>query len=213
MKTILTLILAAGIAPAASFTPTFDSGEIPVETILDSLFGGGNYTRISDDIDQVWTGNVTLTAMAMSSQAAATQQLGVCVLCDGSDDTLLGPSIGPELGVFFNVALGSTVISDPLFRFFNAATGFDGVGRVNSDPAMNPGGFDHLLSFELSGQPNTYVLAFEDWFFTADPPSDGDYNDFVVKVMFEPVAEVPEPGTMALLGAGLLLALRLRRKR
>jgi hypothetical protein len=205
MKLLLTIILAAGIAPASpfAFTPVYQSGEIPIEAILDSTYGSGTYTRVSDYDDHAFQGGVAITAAALSSQAAATQQLGVCVICDGSDDILMGPSIGSELGTFFNVALGSVTITDPLFRFFNSAAGYPFVGRVNSDPLLNPAAADHMITFAISGRPNTYVIAFEDWLTTA-PGSDRDYNDFVVEVVLTPIEAVPEPGTVALFGAGLL---------
>jgi hypothetical protein len=100
-------------------------------------------------------------------------------------------------------------------RFFNVPTEHYAVGRVYSDSSLNPTGGDHMVSFAVNGLPDTYVFGFEDWLFTSDPASDRDYNDVVVQVTFNrtEILSTPEPATAALLGVGLLLAVRLGHKR
>lgn len=213
-------LLAASTATATPFTPLFANpgGEPTLLTTLDAIYGSGGYTRISDSLDQYWSGPTVMSAVALSSYAGAEQQFGVCVVCDGSDDQAFSPSITAD-GIFSQPLTingqSSLLISDPLFRFFNNPSGHAAVGRVFSDPALNPLGADHLVSFSVNGRPDTFVLGFEDWLFTSDPASDRDYNDLVVEVTFRTsnVLATPEPATALLLGCGLLLAARLKPKK
>ncbi len=214
------LLLTVSIpASAGSFTPLLPNpGEPSLLSTLDLIYGAGNYTRVSDDLDQLWAGQATLSAVAISSYAGAIQRLGVCVLCNGFDDIVFDQQITAD-GIFSQTLTvnGSPtlVINDPLFRFFNDPTEHFAVGRAYSDPSLNPAGGDHMVTFAVNGSPDTFVLAFEDWLFTMDPASDRDYNDFVVQVTFvrPDIQETPEPATALLLGAGLLLAVRLSRAR
>jgi hypothetical protein len=92
-----------------------------------------------------------------------------------------------------------------------------------SESALNSDRADHMVAFQGEGDlvdlpstaagpwdANEFVLAFEDL-----PRSvwDYDYNDFVV--MVESVHSVPEPGTVGILGMGLVLVavIAMRRRR
>jgi hypothetical protein len=81
-----------------------------------------------------------------------------------------------------------------------------------SQASLNPNGSDQMVAFQGDGDriklPNkqpgiwgssSYILAWED---LAYGVSDKDFDDFVVYV--ESVTPVPEPGTLALFGLGLL---------
>lgn len=218
MRTILCLLLSlSAVSSAATITPVQSSPNEPdLDVILDSVYGAGNYFRIDDDSDQTWQpGQISVRALA--TFAGAWQTLGYCVVCDGSDDTLFDQSFAVD-GIFsapLTAGGFSTVLIASDFIWFDSAQFLPYVGQVYSDPSRNPGGNDHMVTYGVSGQPNTYVLAFEDWLFTANPNSDRDYQDFVVEVSYAsppPNIETPEPGALLTLlgGLGVLALVRQR---
>lgn len=200
-------LLAALVVPglrAANFTTINPSPTEPnLLDILDAVYGAGNYTRVSDDQDQSWSVDV-ISATMVAQNTGADSQLGYCYVCDGSDDTFLGPVMSSD-GIFSEPLLeGDTdiaVLTGQALRWFDDATGVSVVGRVFSDPLLNALQADHMVTFYLNENPNIYVLAFEDWLATSTPASDWDYNDFVVQVEVVPN---PEPGTIFMMGAALL---------
>lgn len=95
-----------------------------------------------------------------------------------------------------------------------------GGGTLYSDPTRNAGGADQMVAFRGDGDwiqlpgntpgrwgSSSYILAWED---IAYGSSDKDFNDFVVYV--ESVANIPEPGTLALLGLALFGITIVRRR-
>lgn len=225
--------LVAASASAASFTAVNTTTANPnILSLLDSKYGAGNYERVSDDLDQVWTSQDLIGATAIGKYANATQRLGVCILCDGSDNLLIGPAV-TQNGTIATVLFDETfVFGGPTFRWFDAASGDPYVATVYSDPLLNPRGVDQMVTFAVKNDPGVFVLAFEDR--PSGIPyinSDRDFNDFVVQVRFAPlqpiltsdpepplneIAAVPEPTGIALLGGALLalgLVKRSRRRR
>jgi hypothetical protein len=89
-----------------------------------------------------------------------------------------------------------------------------------SDPTLNPEGWDHLMVFDMSalaGQTiyvdlgsgaetytftKPYLLAWEDLPYSGGKLGDDDYDDMIYLV--DKVAPVPEPGTLFLLGIGIV---------
>ncbi len=220
--------LAAVNGSAASLTAVNTTFANPsLFTVLDAAYGAGNYERVSDDLDILWTSDDLIGATVIGKYASANQRLGICLLCDGSDNVLMGPNITANGALSVELLDEPFVFSGSTFRWFDAASGDPYVTTVYSDPLLNPLSVDQMVTFAINERPGVFVLAFED-----RPkgirfiPSDRDFNDFIVEVRFafEPtnpippdddIPEAPEPATIALFGGALLalgLAKRGRRK-
>lgn len=111
---------------------------------------------------------------------------------------------------FGNVVAGDLLV----FKMVNLSPG--GIGPWYSDKTLNADGSHHVYSTDWEGDTfipaGTYV-AFED--LDARGGSDFNYNDLAFVFTNVNVAQVPEPGTLALvLGAGFagLMVLRRRQK-
>lgn len=142
------------------------------------------------------------------------------MLCNGTDDILFSPSISPNTNSQLMLPLTpERAVTDGIYRLFTDSIISvpeleSSVGVVYSDPFLNPLGFDHMVSFQLSNAPTSYVVAFEDWFVTsANVPTDLDYNDVIIQLKNAAVQPVPEPGSLVLMASGLLLGLGLSRRR
>jgi len=187
---------------AATFTAINSSpGEPSIFSYLDNAYGVGNYERISDDLDSVWTSQDLIGATAIGKSANAKQRLGICILCDGSDNILIGPNVTQNGVISIALLDDPFVFSGPTFRWFDAASGDPYVATVYSDPSLNPRAVDQMVTFAIKARPGVFVLGFE------DRPSgiryiasDRDFNDFIVEVRFK---TPPQPGPTLLSDTGL----------
>jgi hypothetical protein len=100
----------------------------------------------------------------------------------------------------------------------------------HSEAARNAGGLDHMMAFtlgSLSGQTqqitmngevvdytfnNPYLIGFEDLPLSGGVLGDEDYDDMMYVIDFTPAQNVPEPGTLALMGVGILGLAFIRRR-
>jgi hypothetical protein len=100
-RLVLLAFFVSAAAFATPFTPIYTNpdGEPALIPTLNDIYGVGGYTRVSDSADQFWAGQASISAIAISSYAGATQRFGYCVICDGSDDTFFDPSVAAD-GVF-----------------------------------------------------------------------------------------------------------------
>lgn len=132
----------------------------------------------------------------------------------GGDQTFV--SIKATGAVWVNGSATGTVFSGPTFGYFLLSP----AGTFYSNDALNPGGTDHMVAFQGTGDivtlpgnypgewtTNQYILGWEDL-----PVGDNDFDDMVL--MVDLVKPVPEPTTLGLMGLGLLgLMAAARRKK
>ena len=219
-----TIVLATPHTTAV-FSPF--APEQPILTILDTLYGVGNYTRVNDANDQWWLNLGGAGARASAKYAQFTQGFGYV---DGSStfQQLFSVTGNGYLapGAFTGFTPGQS--GNP-FRWADRATfgsnvnywtSLEGDNAADSSICYSAGlpCVDHMITFLITGgaSAGNFVLAFEDLarvaYGNVRGAIDRDFNDLVVEVEGAALL-TPEPGTIAFLGLGLAaLALRARRR-
>jgi hypothetical protein len=104
-----------------------------------------------------------------------------------------------------STAVGTTVnesgISFTSYGFYVTAGGNTWFSNTALD--ANDGTHQHFALFNFAADANVFYLGLTDWFFGNGGNGNGDYQDLVLRINTD-AAGVPEPATMALMGAGLL---------
>lgn len=154
----------------------------------------------------------------------------------GTPGTPITPVVAKITGNGYNFGTGTS--GDPYQGSINTLTGQFGfsltgysnpnsqtaISKWYSDPGLNSDGWDHMLTYQLTGlagktvyinnssyvlTADSYLLAWED-LANGTPGSSDDFNDAVYLVT--KVHPIPEPMSMMLLGSGLVGLFGLRRK-
>ncbi len=216
----------------AALTPigphSWDGDDKLLQSILDTLYGSGNLTRVDDSPypgDQIWM-NLTdggTGGIAQAKYAAYSQVFGYIPGVTGGSFVPLFTVQGSGYAADLTITLSGNSVPGkdtmPLLRW-----GDDPVHPSGSpDPPLwsslqsdNADGVDHMLTWKITGNAGhpdnvigNYVIAWEDLDFRG--LTDKDYNDLVVEI--HGAAPVPEASTLILFGSGLSGLLFIARKK
>jgi hypothetical protein len=149
---------------------------------------GNNYrnktitaTRILDTKDIIFSGNI-VSAAALGAYSLSSQQFGY--IPDTSAGSYVNLFNVTGSGANANGGVGPTTM--PATYQLARSGGFE--PTLSSDPANNPDGRDHMLTYQLKGLPGesanevTYVVFWED---TPGLHSDFDFNDLIVELTLQ----------------------------
>jgi hypothetical protein len=228
-----TMAMATAIDPFNTRpVPIGPSGEPTLQSVLDAMYGVGVVSAANDQQTAGMWGSSTLLyptlAPTMIVEYAGYAGINTFGIWSGTDTTAVttqnvfrGAATGGSVATLtWDLAGLLTITGDPT-KVYNVSgiAGIDpfsfgfyinapGPGRFYSVDQLNEHGAAHVLAYRGPGGSDTWALAFEDLF---SCNWDHDYNDMVVRV--ESIQPVPEPGTLALFGTGLIgLAGLVRRK-
>ncbi len=210
-------------------------GEKDLQTVLDETFGIGQVNKATDQSRAgLWgsaTGANASTIPSLILEAAgyaSVQKFGIWFGTDSSSlltwDLILGPAIAlpDESAVASVIISGNTLKVGSGFGFCGTAINCTLPGGL-TDARISSGAFgfyfqsNNTTAYSIDSiNGESRFLAYQggastNWIFAFEDGGDGDFNDMVVKV--ESIKQVSAPGTLALLGVGLLGIGAARRRR
>lgn len=215
----------------------YDGQASIVDLIINDIGGGLSWERVNDPLDSLFTylSSATKTTQVQGRARYAGYGNTFGATIDGNYHELIGTAPNGKVlltnctGVTNCQTIGASSEFVELDSVISGLTSGDvwkptinvqGLGTTfyTSLASDNLNGLDHMVVFKTVNPINDvlddgfqafrYIVGFED----LPNLGDLDYNDYVVEILFSAVASVPEPGTLALFGAGLFGLSRLRRR-